>query len=94
MDYQKVVVVIEGLRYALVPLDPPASKTSLDDIDMPAIARNALKAAGIECLEQVLEMTEVEILRKPHVGRKALNALRHAAHQKGWWIGQFHRREP
>lgn len=90
MDYKKIVVEIEGKRYALVPLEAPPAETSLDDVEMPGIARNALKAAGVTHLEQLLEMTEPEIFRVPAVGRKAINALREALAERGWRIGQFH----
>ena len=91
MHYKKIIVEIEGQRYALVPLDPPTSRTPLREAGIASLGANALITAGIEYLEQVLEMSEADILRIGGVGRKTLYELRVAVAERDWRIGQFRR---
>lgn len=95
MDWKKIVVEIDGMRYGLAPLDKPSTRTSLGSLNdlkiISTLARKALEKDGIEYLEQVLEKTEAELLRVPSFGRKGLSQIREAVAAQ--WphlrIGQF-----
>jgi DNA-directed RNA polymerase alpha subunit len=74
-----------------VPVERPANATPLEDIKrLPGIARNALIKGGYVYLEQFLETTEAELIRKPFVGRKALAEINSALEERyGMRVGRY-----
>ena len=88
-------IVLDGVEYWLVPVARPDTATPIGDCGLSTRGANALKADGIEYLEQVLEKSESDLLRIPSFGRKYLNEVRELV--AGRWphlrIGQFKRKE-
>lgn len=68
-----VIVMIDGRAFRLVPIKGPATSTPLDALS--TRLRTSLSTDGIQFLEQLLGMTEAQILRIPNVGRKALQEI-------------------
>ncbi len=57
--------------------------TSLKDFDLSVRATNALKATGIETLEDVIKKTRADLLEVINFGKKSLNELEEVLRQKG-----------
>lgn len=70
---------------------PPTTSTPIGECGLSTRAVGALRAGGIEHLEQVLMKSEAELLRLPNFGRKYLNELRELLAQKWPYfrVGQF-----
>ena len=74
---KNIIVMVDGVPYRLVPLtEIPTTQTSISECGLGVRTEKALSMSGIEHLEQVLEKTEVDLLRLPTFGRKSLNEIR------------------
>ena len=54
-----------------------------------ARVRNMLAANGVETMEQLLTVSEAELLRTPNAGRSSVNLLKHALGQRGLKLRQW-----
>ena len=69
-------IILDGVEYYLVPTQRPGNKISLSSIGLkPLVLKSLKECLGIEYLEECLVRTEVELLRQPYLGRKALNVI-------------------
>ncbi len=93
MDYKKIVVEVDGVRYALVPLDPPPMATRIIECGLSQRTVKVLQSHGIEYLERMLTLTEAELLRLPNFGRRALNEVKETLELRNLRVGQYKRRE-
>ena len=76
------MVMIDGIAYRLVPVaEKPESKTPFDGT-LPTRVVDALKADGYECFEDLFSVTEMQVLRIPHMGRKGIKQINDVLKEK------------
>jgi|DEB0MinimDraft_10_1074344.scaffolds.fasta_scaffold24464_2 DNA-directed RNA polymerase subunit alpha len=64
---------------------------SIDTLPITVRAVNCLKSEGINTVEQLLSMTEVELMKIPLLGKLSLKSIRNALAESGLTIGQSRR---
>ena len=65
----------------------PAAEYPIDDIGLPARARNALVGQGIKTIGQLVSMDERDVLALDDIGRKTLRDIRDALANCGLSLG-------
>jgi len=63
------------------------SKKSVDELELSVRSMNALKYQNILYVEDLVEKTEVELLRQPNFGRKSLDEIREVLKMIGSRLG-------
>jgi len=73
-------------RAALKEMAPQLSTLltpTLEVLDLPTRARNALEIEGIRTIPQLRRLTDLELLRMPNMGRKSVAAIKVALARRG-----------
>ena len=78
IEYRKIVVEIDGIKYGLVPLGTPELKTPIESEEANLSLRSirTLQALGVTHLEQLVLMEEAQLLSAPNFGRKSLYEIK------------------
>jgi DNA-directed RNA polymerase alpha subunit len=83
---------LQELRVLLSQLlgqDVPQRGGHIALLGLKSLTRNALSDAGIETIEALSQMSEMQLLRLPNFGRKSLNDVRDAMIARGFNTGDW-----
>lgn len=72
--------------YRHVEVDP-LFLCSVDELELPARATNCLKAEDIFYIGDLIQKTEVELLKTPNLGKKSLTEIKEVLEKKGLSLG-------
>lgn len=72
---------------AAPPLPDPVLMQSVDDLDLTVRSANCLKAENIVYIGDLVQRTEVELLKTPNLGKKSLNEIKDVLSQRGLTLG-------
>jgi DNA-directed RNA polymerase subunit alpha len=59
----------------------------VDSLDLSVRSTNCLRAEGIQRVGDLVQRTEIDLLRTPNLGRKSLHEIRQALALRGWTLG-------
>ncbi len=59
----------------------------IDELELSVRALNCLKAESIQLLGDLIQRTEIDLLRTPNLGRKSLTEIKHALAARGFTLG-------
>lgn len=59
----------------------------VDTLELSVRSLNSLQNAGIEFIYQLVERTEVEMLKSKHFGRKGVSEIKEVLADLGLWLG-------
>lgn len=60
---------------------------SVDALDLTVRSANCLKAENILTIRDLLQKTEMELLKTPNLGKKSLTEIKEVLSAKGWFLG-------
>ena len=66
--------------------DPMLSRR-VESLDLPVRAANCLKSEGIEFIGNLVQRTEMDLLRTPNLGRKSLSEIKVILGEHGFSLG-------
>jgi DNA-directed RNA polymerase subunit alpha len=66
---------------------PPQLLRSVDDLELTVRSANCLRAENIHRIGDLIQRTEIELLRAPNLGRKSLTAIKEALATQGLTLG-------
>ncbi len=69
------------------PLPDPVLLQSVDDLELTVRSANCLKAESIIYIGDLVQRTEVELLKTPNLGKKSLTEIKDVLAQKGLSLG-------
>lgn len=75
-----------GNKQASAGIDP-ALLQSIDDLELTVRSANCLKAESIYYIGDLVQRTEVELLRTPNLGKKSLTEIKEVLAQRGLSLG-------
>ena len=84
LDAVKVTAPVEQ---AQAPVLDPALLRSVDDLELTVRSANCLKAESIHLIGDLVQCTEVELLKAKNLGRKSLNEIKDVLAQRGLSLG-------
>lgn len=87
---------LQELRVLLAQLlgqDVPQRGGHIALLNLKPMTRNALTTAGIETIEALSQMSEMQLLRLPNFGRKSWNDVRDAMIARGFNTGDWRPRD-
>lgn len=84
LDAVKTVAPVEQ---AHVPAPDPTLMRPVDDLELTVRSANCLKAEQIQLIGDLVQRTEVELLKTPNLGRKSLNEIKDVLAQRGLTLG-------
>ena len=65
----------------------PVLLRPIDDLELTVRSANCLKAENIHCVGDLVQKTEVELLKTPNLGKKSLNEIKEVLAQHGLALG-------
>lgn len=65
----------------------PALVRPIDDLELTVRSANCLKAENIHCVGDLVQKTEVELLKTPNLGKKSLSEIKEVLAQNGFALG-------
>lgn len=91
-DQLSVFVDLEGGEEAedqerTAPEVDPVLLRPIDDLELTVRSANCLKAENIHCVGDLVQKTEVELLKTPNLGKKSLNEIKEVLAQHGLALG-------
>ncbi len=86
VDYDAVKVNTPVEQTQAPTLDPVLLR-SVDDLELTVRSANCLKAESIQRIGDLVQRTEVELLKTPNLGRKSLNEIKDVLAQRGLNLG-------
>lgn len=78
---------IEPEQKEIKPKFPPVLLCSVDDLELTVRSANCLKAENIHYIGDLVQCTEVELLKTPNLGRKSLNEIKDLLASKDLSLG-------
>ena len=84
LDAVKTVSQVEQTH---VPAPDPMLLKSVDDLELTVRSANCLKAENIQYIGDLVQRTEVELLKTPNLGRKSLTEIKDVLAQRGLSLG-------
>ena len=84
LDAVKTVSPVEQTH---VPAPDPVLLKSVDDLELTVRSANCLKAESIQYIGDLVQRTEVELLKTPNLGRKSLTEIKDVLAQRGLSLG-------
>ncbi|MGN0902182.1 MAG: DNA-directed RNA polymerase subunit alpha [Succinivibrio sp.] len=72
---------------AAPPMPDPVLMQLVDDLELTVRSANCLKAEAIIYIGDLVQRTEVELLRTPNLGKKSLNEIKDVLAQRGLSLG-------
>ncbi len=69
------------------PVVDPILYRSVDDLELTVRSANCLKTESIQYIGDLVQKTEVELLKTPNLGRKSLNEIKDVLAQRGLSLG-------
>ncbi|MPV85745.1 DNA-directed RNA polymerase subunit alpha [Ostreibacterium oceani] len=76
----------ESIEEEQVQIDPVLLR-SIDDLELTVRSANCLKAEKIDCVGELVQRTEMELLKTPNLGKKSLNEIKDVLNQHGLRLG-------
>lgn len=91
-DQLSVFVALEGGdefedQVRTAPEIDPVLLRPIDDLELTVRSANCLKAENIHCVGDLVQKTEVELLKTPNLGKKSLNEIKEVLAQHGLALG-------
>ncbi len=84
LDAVKTVSPVEQVR---VPAPDPILLRPVDDLELTVRSANCLKAEQISYIGDLVQRTEVELLKTPNLGKKSLTEIKDVLAQRGLSLG-------
>lgn len=84
LDAVKTVSPVEQTH---APAPDPVLLKSVDDLELTVRSANCLKAENIQYIGDLVQCTEVELLKTPNLGRKSLTEIKDVLAQRGLSLG-------
>ncbi len=84
LDAVKTATPVEQ---AQIPAPDPILLRPVDDLELTVRSANCLKAETIQYIGDLVQKTEVELLKTPNLGRKSLNEIKDVLAQRGLSLG-------
>ena len=73
--------------YLNQPAVDPALLQAIDDLDLTVRSANCLKAENIYYVGDLIQRTEMELLKTPNLGKKSLTEIKEVLASKGLSLG-------
>ena len=78
--------VYRAAKQAVTGVDPTLLRP-IDDLELTVRSANCLKAESIYYIGDLIQRTEVELLKTPNLGKKSLTEIKEVLAQKGLSLG-------
>jgi DNA-directed RNA polymerase subunit alpha len=80
-------VIEEAVQETKEPTIDPALMQAIDDLDLTVRSANCLKAENIYYVGDLIQRTEMELLKTPNLGKKSLTEIKEVLASKGLSLG-------
>lgn len=80
-------VIEESVAEPKLPAIDPALLQAIDDLDLTVRSANCLKAENIYYVGDLIQRTEMELLKTPNLGKKSLTEIKEVLASKGLSLG-------
>lgn len=80
-------VIEESISEPKLPAVDPALLQAIDDLDLTVRSANCLKAENIYYVGDLIQRTEMELLKTPNLGKKSLTEIKEVLASKGLSLG-------
>jgi DNA-directed RNA polymerase subunit alpha len=87
VDFEKVNVQIEEEKIEVEEFFDPVLLRPVDDLELTVRSANCLKAENIFYIGDLIQRTEVELLKTPNLGKKSLTEIKDILASKGLSLG-------
>jgi DNA-directed RNA polymerase subunit alpha len=87
VDFEKVNVQIEEEKVEVEEFFDPVLLRPVDDLELTVRSANCLKAENIFYIGDLIQRTEVELLKTPNLGKKSLTEIKDILASKGLSLG-------
>ena len=87
VDFEKVNDQIEEEKIDVVEMFEPVLLRPVDDLELTVRSANCLKAENIFYIGDLIQRTEVELLKTPNLGKKSLTEIKDILALKGLSLG-------
>lgn len=87
VDFEKVNVQVEEEKIEAEEFFDPILLRPVDDLELTVRSANCLKAENIFYIGDLIQRTEVELLKTPNLGKKSLTEIKDILAQKGLSLG-------
>lgn len=81
------VKTVSPVELAQTPAPDPILLRPVDDLELTVRSANCLKAESIQYIGDLVQKTEVELLKTPNLGRKSLNEIKDILAQRNLQLG-------
>lgn len=81
------VQTVSTVEQTQTPAPDPVLLKPVDDLELTVRSANCLKAEQIQYIGDLVQCTEVELLKTPNLGRKSLNEIKDVLAQRGLSLG-------
>jgi len=87
VDFEKVNEVVEEEKVEIGQIFEPILLRPVDDLELTVRSANCLKAENIFYIGDLIQRTEVELLKTPNLGKKSLTEIKDILALKGLSLG-------